>query len=134
MGEEQESARDAALKGHAYVKSGIDMACWDILGKRAGLPVFQLLGGKARRAVDTYRHASGKTFAVLAQAAQDRELAAFYQALFSSELGHYKVFLKLARRIAGKPAADARWQHLLAAEAQILARQTPGPRIHSGAA
>jgi len=24
---------DAALKGHAYVKSGIDMACWDILGK-----------------------------------------------------------------------------------------------------
>lgn len=77
---------------------------------------------------------SCERFAVLAQAAQDRELAAFYQALFSSELGHYKVFLKLARRIAGKPAADARWQHLLAAEAQILARQTPGPRIHSGAA
>ena len=30
---------DAALKGHPYVKSAIDMACWDILGKAAGLPV-----------------------------------------------------------------------------------------------
>src|SRR4051794_5033627 len=29
---------DAALKGHAYVKSGLDMACWDILGKATGQP------------------------------------------------------------------------------------------------
>ena len=37
---------DAALKGHAYVKSGIDMACWDILGKITGQPVCILLGGR----------------------------------------------------------------------------------------
>jgi cis-L-3-hydroxyproline dehydratase len=37
---------DAALKGHAYVKSGIDMACWDLLGKAAGQPVCTLLGGR----------------------------------------------------------------------------------------
>jgi L-alanine-DL-glutamate epimerase-like enolase superfamily enzyme len=37
---------DAALKGHPYVKSGIDIACWDILGQVAGIPVCTLLGGR----------------------------------------------------------------------------------------
>ena len=37
---------DAALKGHPYVKSGIDMACWDILGQAAGRPLCTLLGGR----------------------------------------------------------------------------------------
>jgi L-alanine-DL-glutamate epimerase-like enolase superfamily enzyme len=37
---------DAALKGHPYVKSAVDVACWDILGKVAGLPVCVLLGGR----------------------------------------------------------------------------------------
>src|SRR3984957_1018757 len=37
---------DAALQGHPYVKSGIDMACWDLLGKVTGQPVCVLLGGR----------------------------------------------------------------------------------------
>jgi cis-L-3-hydroxyproline dehydratase len=37
---------DAALQGHPYVKSAIDMACWDILGKATGQPVCLLLGGR----------------------------------------------------------------------------------------
>lgn len=40
------AAMDAALKGHPYVKSPIDIACWDILGQVAGLPVCELLGGR----------------------------------------------------------------------------------------
>jgi L-alanine-DL-glutamate epimerase-like enolase superfamily enzyme len=46
---------DAALKGHAYVKSAIDMACWDILGKVTGQPVCTLLGGRYGDDVTLYR-------------------------------------------------------------------------------
>ncbi len=42
---------DATLGGHHYVKSPLDIACWDILGQAAGLPVATLLGG---RLVDDY--------------------------------------------------------------------------------
>jgi tRNA 2-(methylsulfanyl)-N6-isopentenyladenosine37 hydroxylase len=77
---------------------------------------------------------SCERFAVLAAASEDAELAGFYEALFASEFGHYRVFLELARKMTKVAAVEARWQELLAAEAEILARQEPGPRIHSGCA
>lgn len=75
---------------------------------------------------------SCERFGVLAAASNDSELAAFYRALFTSEMGHYKLFLKLAYKIGPKAAVEARWKHLLDEEARILAEQPPGPRIHSG--
>jgi tRNA-(ms[2]io[6]A)-hydroxylase len=76
---------------------------------------------------------SCERFSVLAEAAvEDLELAKFYKALYTSEMGHYKVFLKLAVKVAGRRDASVRWQQVLGAEAKILAEQEPGPRIHSG--
>lgn len=50
--------------------SGLDQALWDIKGKRASMPVYQLLGGKCRFAVDCYGHASGPTSEAIADDVQ----------------------------------------------------------------
>jgi L-alanine-DL-glutamate epimerase-like enolase superfamily enzyme len=57
---------DQALRGHPYVKSGIDVACWDILGKAAGLPVATLLGGRFGDSFALYRAISQESPAEMA--------------------------------------------------------------------
>lgn len=58
---------DAALKGHAYVKSGIDMACWDLLGKATGQPVCVLLGGRYGEDFPLYRAISQESAETMAE-------------------------------------------------------------------
>lgn len=58
---------DAVLRGHAYIKAPIDIACWDILGKLTGLPVYKLLGGAAQEKVALYRAISQQPPAEMAE-------------------------------------------------------------------
>lgn len=57
---------DAALLGHPYVKSAIDIACWDILGKATGQSVCVLLGGRFGEDLTLYRAISQQSPAEMA--------------------------------------------------------------------
>jgi tRNA-(ms[2]io[6]A)-hydroxylase len=77
---------------------------------------------------------SCERFGILARHCEDRdpELARLYRRLWSSELGHYRVFLQLAERVVPPREVETRWQEMLQIEAETIAAQPPGPRMHSG--
>ena len=101
-------AMDAALKGHAYVKSGIDIACWDILGQAAGLPVCELLGGRYGEDVHLYRAISQES----------PEQMAAKVAAYRAE-GYFRFQLK----VGGDPDED------IARIRAVAAKLQPGDRL-----
>ena len=84
---------DKCLKGHPYVKSPIDVACWDILGKVTNQPIVTLLGGRygndyglyraisqdtpaeMKRSVEKYRQAGYRTFQLKVGGAVNEDIA-----------------------------------------------------------
>jgi cis-L-3-hydroxyproline dehydratase len=97
------SHMDAALKGHPYVKSGIDMACWDILGQVTGQPVCVLLGGRY-----------GDDFGLYRAISQDSpEVMAGRVAGYRAE-GYQRFQLK----VGGDPTVDIDRIHAAAAQLQ----------------
>ncbi len=99
---------DAALKGHPYVKSGLDMACWDILGKATGQPVCTLLGGRYGEDFGLYRAISQEDPAAMA----DR--VAGYRA---------EGYRRFQLKVGGDPAEDV--ERIRAAAARLH----PGDRL-----
>ncbi len=83
--------RQFSLQGHPYVKSPIDMACWDALGKLSGLPVSSLLGGAKQESVKLYRAMPQR---------EPREMAAL--AAKYKKQGYRRIQLKLG----GEPRED----------------------------
>lgn len=59
---------DANLKGHPHAKSPLDVACWDLLGQAAGLPLSELLGGRYGSSFPLYRAISQDTPERMAEA------------------------------------------------------------------
>ncbi len=64
-------AMDRAMRGHPYVKSALDMACWDILGKASGLPVAVLMGGRHGDDFALYRAISQQSPEAMAESVQN---------------------------------------------------------------
>ena len=64
-------AMDRAMRGHPYVKSALDMACWDILGKASGLPVAVLMGGWYGEDFALYRAISQQSPEAMAESVQN---------------------------------------------------------------
>ena len=113
---------DAALKEHAYVKSGIDMACWDLLGKASGLSVCELLGGPFGDDFVLYRAISQ----------EDPEAMAAKVAGYRDE-GYRRFQLK----VGGDPDVDIQRIHQVAAKLQpgdkLIADANTGWLMHEAA-
>ncbi len=102
---------DAALKGHPYVKSAIDIACWDILGQATGLPVCDLLGGRYGDDFDLYRAISQEAPEAMA------EKVAGYRA---------EGYRRFQLKVGGDPDADI--ARIQAVAAVAAARRPAGRR------
>jgi L-alanine-DL-glutamate epimerase-like enolase superfamily enzyme len=91
---------DAALRGHAYAKSPLDVACWDLLGQSCGQPVCMLLGGRRQERFPLY---------MAVPLGRPADMAAYVTERRAEGIHRFQV------KIGGDPAEDAeRVQQVLA--------------------
>ncbi|MDJ0907999.1 MAG: mandelate racemase/muconate lactonizing enzyme family protein [Woeseiaceae bacterium] len=109
---------DRALLGHPYVKSAIDMACWDLLGKVTSQPVCNLMGGRFGDSVALYRAISQRPADEMAE----------------NVAGHRADgYTKFQLKVGGKPQDDIDRIHavadLLTADEILVADANTGWRV-----
>ncbi len=74
---------------------------------------------------------SCERFSLLAEHVEDSELASFYNSLFESEARHHSTYVRLAKTFASEEVVKVRLRDLAGAEAEIIGRGNPLPRMHS---
>jgi L-alanine-DL-glutamate epimerase-like enolase superfamily enzyme len=110
---------DQLMRGHPYVKSAIDMACWDILGKVAGQPMVTLMGGRNGADFPLYRAISQDT---------PQNMAA--------NVARYRAqgYTKFQLKVGGNPDVDIERIHAVANQMQrgdvLIADANTGWRQH----
>lgn len=113
---------DATLKGHPYVKSALDMACWDILGQATGQPVCNLLGGRYGDDFMLYRAISQESPEAMA-----------------SKVAGYRAegYRKFQLKVGGDPETDIERIRAVSAELQrgdvLIADANTGWLMHEAA-
>ncbi len=112
------------LKGHPYVKSAIDMACWDLLGKATRQPVYTLLGGKRQDRVKLFKVVSRQDPDAMAQKLRDYQQQGFTQ--FQMKVGADAV-VDIERIF--KVAAELKPGNILNADANTGWRQHEAMRV-----
>ena len=92
---------DQLMRGHPYVKSAIDMACWDLLGKATGQPIVTLLGGRVGPDFALYR--------AISQDTPDR---------MAGKVADYRAegYTKFQLKVGGDPDTDIERIHAVAAQ------------------
>jgi tRNA-(ms[2]io[6]A)-hydroxylase len=75
---------------------------------------------------------SCERFYLLAEGVDDEQLRRLYRNLWASEAGHYRIFIDLALQLETSEPVQDRWHEMLDIEAELIATQPPGPRIHGG--
>lgn len=73
---------------------------------------------------------SCERFRLLSEELEDKDLAEFYKKLMISEAGHYTLFLKFARKYGDRKSVDAKWEKLLAYEAEIMKKLGTKETVH----
>ncbi|MCA9300578.1 MAG: mandelate racemase/muconate lactonizing enzyme family protein [Phycisphaerales bacterium] len=113
---------ERTLQGHPYVKSAIDIACWDILGKATSLPVCMLLGGIYGDAVTLYR--------AISQQAPEQ---------MADNVAGYRAegYTRFQLKVGGDPDVDIERIHAVAARMQhgdrLVADANTGWTMHEAA-